>query len=142
MKQKTKHITSEKVTLTLVTLFSSNRNGKKFTSRFNKIPYIVIYRKGTQLVAENKQKHRVKRNVSHFKKCENTEECSDEAESELYEDNNGNYNNEPEHESEQAEQSEQEEQAEQSEKMFNRWPKPARRPPVRYGHPIPSSVIP
>jgi len=70
--------------------------------------------------------------VSHFKKFENTEKCSDEAESELDEDHIGNYNNELERKSEQVEQAEQ---------MVNCWPKQARRPPVRYGHPIPSSVI-
>ena len=80
-----------------------------------------------------KLKHRVKRNVSHVKKFENTEERPDETESELDEDFIGNYNKELERESEQEETAEQ---------TVNRWSKRARRPPVRYGYPIPSSVLP
>ena len=109
------------------TVLVKQKRKDKFSSRFSKTPYVVIYRRGTQIIAENDQKHRVKRNVSHFKKFEKTEERPDEIESELDEDFIGNYNNELERESEQEEQSEQ---------TVNRWPKRERRPPVRYGHPI------
>ena len=115
------------------TVLVKQKRKDKFSSRFNKTPYVVLYRKGTQITAENKHKHRIKRNVSHFKKFENTAECPDETESELDKDPAGNYNDERESESEQAEQSEQ---------TVNRWPKQARRPPESYGHPVPSSVLP
>ena len=71
--------------------------------------------------------------MSNFKKFENTEERPNETESELDEDFIRNYNSKLERESEQAKQSKQ---------TVNRWPKRARGPPVHYGHPIPSIVLP
>ena len=39
----------------------------KLTTTFNKVPYIVVSRKGTKVTAEN-SKHKITRNVSHFKR--------------------------------------------------------------------------
>ena len=65
----------------------------KLTTRFNKTPYIVIDRKGTKVTAEN-LKHRITRNVSHFKRvnadANNQSYCSD-SESEYERDNDNNH---------------------------------------------------
>lgn len=49
----------------------------KFTTRFESIPYTVIERKGTKIVAEN-QRHRVVRNASFFKRIKDTVTESDD----------------------------------------------------------------
>ena len=41
-------------------LVKQERKGN-FSSRFNKTPYVVLYRMGTQISAENKQKYRIKK---------------------------------------------------------------------------------
>ena len=118
------------------TVLVKQKRQNKLTSRFNKTPYVVVYRKGTQVVAENNQKHRVRRNVSHFKKFENTVDRSEETESELEDELVGNNNElEKEHERER-------EQEPEPEQRGNRWPKRARRPPVRFGHSVPLNLIP
>ena len=40
----------------------------KLTTRFDTNPYVVVERKGTQVIAANKDQRKVKRNVSHFKR--------------------------------------------------------------------------
>eukprot|EP00794_Sanderia_malayensis_P019334 gene19334-biopygen16221 len=40
----------------------------KLMTRFSKTPYHVVERKGTRVIAENNENHRITRNVSHFKK--------------------------------------------------------------------------
>ena len=67
-------------------VFVKQKCNEKFLSRFNKTLYIVNYRKGTQIIAGNKQKHRATRNLSHFKMLENTEQRPGETESESDED--------------------------------------------------------
>ena len=110
------------------TVLVKQKRQNKFTSRFNKTPYVVIYRKGTQVIAENNQKHRVKRNVSHFKKFDKRNEGLEQEESELEDevvenDNELEYeeNNENGHTNESD-----------PERRVNRWPKRTRRPPVRF----------
>ena len=65
----------------------------KLTTRFNKTPYIVIDRKGTKVTAEN-SKHRITRNVSHFKRVNadaNNQSYSSDSESEYERDNDNNH---------------------------------------------------
>ena len=93
------------------TVLVKQKRQNKLTSRFNKTPYVVIQRKGTQVIAENNQKHRVKRNVSHFKKFENTVDRSEETESELEDElvgNDSELENEHEHEHEHEHENERE----------------------------------
>ena len=56
--------------------------------KFITTPYKVIARKGTTVVAENKEQHRITRNASHFKRisgmnemdCSSEDECNKEPE--------------------------------------------------------------
>eukprot|EP00794_Sanderia_malayensis_P006384 gene6384-biopygen5283 len=41
---------------------------RKLMPKFNEKPYVVIERKGVTIIAENGDKHRITRNISHFKK--------------------------------------------------------------------------
>eukprot|EP00794_Sanderia_malayensis_P000683 gene683-biopygen1108 len=41
---------------------------RKLMPKFNEKPYVVIERKGVTIIAENEDKHRITRNISHFKK--------------------------------------------------------------------------
>ena len=117
------------------TVFVKQKRQNKFTSRFNKTPYVVIYRKGTQVIAENNQKHRVKRNVSlRNVRNEGLEQGESEMENEIVEnDNELEYeeNNENGHTNESN-----------PEQRVNRWPKRTHRPPMRFGHSVPSNFIP
>ena len=118
------------------TVLVKQKRQNKLTSRFNKTPYVVIQRKGTQVIAENNQKHRVKRNVSHFKKFENTVDRSEETESELEDElvgNDSELENEHEHEHENER---------EPVEVGNRWPRRERRPLERFGHSVPSKLIP
>ena len=120
------------------TVLVKQKRQNKFTSRFNKTPYVVIYRKRTQVIAENNQKHRVKRNVSHFKKFENRNEGLEQAESELEDEIVGN-DNELEYEDDNENGHTKESDPEQ---RVNRLSKRTRRPPVRFGHSVLSKLIP
>ena len=102
----------------------------KLTSRFNKTPYIVIERRGTQVTAENAT-HQITRNVSHFKKVNisTTQKISDsdsDTDHETdYEHNAENeYGNNREHGN-----------------AGNARPIRSRRAPIRYGDPTPSDVL-
>ena len=55
----------------------------KSSTHFITTPYVVVNRKGSQVIADVIQKHRVKRNVSHFKKFKNAVDRSEETYSEL-----------------------------------------------------------
>ena len=50
----------------------------KFFSKFDKIPYTVIQRKGTTITAENR-KRSITRNVSHFKKLKTRADSQNES---------------------------------------------------------------
>eukprot|EP00794_Sanderia_malayensis_P005113 gene5112-biopygen4171 len=102
----------------------------KLTSRFNKTPYIVIERKGTQVTAENAT-HQITRNVSHFKKVNipTTHEISDsdsDTEHEIDYEHNAEHKhgNNREHDN-----------------AGNARPIRARGAPIRFGDPIPSDVL-
>ncbi|XP_065058440.1 uncharacterized protein K02A2.6-like [Rhopilema esculentum] len=108
----------------------------KITSRFNKTPYLVVERKGTQVTAENSQKHRVTRNVSHFKRFNNSVIRAEESETDS---DVGN---------EVAEQrTSQEHRNKQTETGTgvigpeNRCSQRLRRPPERFGEAMPSNII-
>ena len=118
------------------TVLVKQKRRNKLTSRFNKTPYVVIQCKGTQVIAENDQKHRVKRNVSHFKKFENTVDRSEETESELEDELVGN-DNDLENEHKHKHENERE-----PVEVGNRWPRREHRPPERFGHSVPSNLIP
>ena len=47
------------------------RKKNKLSTRFNKTPYVVTHRHGSQITARNKDDHCITRNVSHFKKIPN-----------------------------------------------------------------------
>eukprot|EP00794_Sanderia_malayensis_P014704 gene14704-biopygen11798 len=52
-----------------ITPHSTTKEKKhKLMTRFSKTPYHVVERKGTTVIAENNENHRITRNVSHFKK--------------------------------------------------------------------------
>ena len=47
------------------------RKKNKLSTCFNKTPYVVTHRHGSQITARNKDDHCIRRNVSHFKKIPN-----------------------------------------------------------------------
>ena len=51
--------------------FSSTMEENKLSTCFNKTPYIVTHRRGSQITPRNKDDHCITRNVSHFKKIPN-----------------------------------------------------------------------
>ena len=58
----------------------------KLITRFHTNPYVVVERKGTQVIAVNKDQRKVKRNVSHFKripKPENWDSDYDDSDDDL-----------------------------------------------------------
>ncbi len=99
----------------------------KIMSRFNKIPYTEIGVRGTQIIAENQEKHKITRNVLHFKKYNSYVDISEDIDSEC-EDVGVRNSNEV--------QNEQESQSNGSSRLSR-----SRRPPERYGNSIPSSLI-
>ena len=60
------------------------KQGRKdtFTSRFDKPPCVVIYRKGSIVIAKSNQKRRMRRNISYFKKFESAIDGLEQTESE------------------------------------------------------------
>ena len=96
------------------TVLTKQKCKDKFTSSFNKTLYVVVYHKETQIIAENNQKHRVKRNVSHFKKFENTVYRSYKTKNELDGDLVGNSSDEVRNDNERKH---------ESEETFSRWQK-------------------
>eukprot|EP00795_Rhopilema_esculentum_P015818 gene15818-7127_t len=90
------------------TVLVQQEKKQKLMPKFNTTPYKVIARKGTTVVAENKERHRITRNVSHFKQIPDVNEMDYSSEEER--------NNEPEPACEY--------------RRSNR----TRRAPVRYGH--------
>ncbi|XP_065067305.1 uncharacterized protein K02A2.6-like [Rhopilema esculentum] len=118
------------------TVLVKQQRRNKITSRFNKTPYLVVERKGTQVTAENSQKHRVTRNVSHFKRFNNSVIRTEESETDS---DVGN---------EVAEQrTSQEHRNKQTETGTgvigpgNRRSQRLRRPPERFGEAMPSNII-
>ena len=106
----------------------------KLTSRFNKMPYIVVCRKGTKVTAEN-AKHRITRNVSHFKRVNtyvNRQHHCSESDSE-HDSNNGDS----------QERDAQHEDANNHGNINAPYERPTRtrQAPVRYGDPIPSDLL-
>lgn len=72
----------------------------KLTTRFNKMPCVVINRKCTKVTAEN-SKHRITRNVSHFKRINayvNRQHYCSDSESEYEHNNENHYERDAEHE--------------------------------------------
>eukprot|EP00795_Rhopilema_esculentum_P017825 gene17825-9513_t len=90
------------------TVLVQQEKKQKLMPKFNTTPYKVIARKGSTVVAENKERHRITRNVSHFKQIPDVNEMDYSSEEER--------NNEPEPACEY--------------RRSNR----TRRAPVRYGH--------
>ena len=105
----------------------------KLYSRFNKTPYIVIERKGTTITAENANKRRITRNVSHFKKYINRKDHSFDTESDLHDIDR---RDEP------IEQADQVDELDDQERLIENDNQPRvtgiRKPPERYGNPIPT----
>ena len=53
----------------------------KLTTRFDTDPYVVVQRKGSQVIAVNKDQRKVKRNVSHFKRIPKPENWNSDSDS-------------------------------------------------------------
>ena len=117
------------------TVLVKQKRNNKLSSRFNKTPYMVVDRRGTQVIAENNQKHRVTRNISHFKRIHDAVVHSEESESESEDEilrgdcnrEQGN-NRDFRHENEIGIQE-------------NRRSQRARRVPERFGDSVPSNII-
>ena len=105
----------------------------KLYSRFNKTPYIVIERKGTTITAENANKHRITRNVSHFKKYINRKDHTYETESDL---------EDTDRRDKLIEQADQVDEPDDQERQIENDNQPretrTRKRPERYGNPIPT----
>ena len=114
------------------TVLVKQQRRNKLTSRFNKTPYLVVERKGTQITAENSQKHRVTRNISHFKRFNNSTVRTDKSEMDSDSDNGV-----------QVEQRVQERMESENENTYvgNRRSQRVRRAPERFGEAIPSDIM-
>ncbi|XP_065067526.1 uncharacterized protein K02A2.6-like [Rhopilema esculentum] len=115
------------------TVIVKQQRRNKLSTRFNETPYTVISRKGTRVVAENGKGHRITRNVSHFKKFNAdkvnlADERSTDSEDEEYRSRTGNNDGK------------EKEQVQENEAQQER-PRRQRRPPVRFGYPIPSQLV-
>ena len=98
----------------------------KLTTRFDTNPYIVVERKGTQLIAVNKDQRKVKRNISHFKRIPKPEKWDTDSDDD---DDLPSYN------------SEQRNQGHSSPAVVRRSTR-QRNPPDRFGRAIPSNILP
>ena len=100
----------------------------KLTTRFDTNPYVVVQRKGTQVIAVNKDQRKVKRNISHFKRIPKPEKWGSDNDDDDDDDL-------PSHVSEQRDQ-------EYSSPVIVRRSTRQRNPPDRFGCAIPSSMLP
>ena len=99
----------------------------KFSSKFDKVPYTVIQRKGTMITAENK-KRCITRSVSHFTKLKARVDSQNE--------------NDCDAEQDVTRKEFRQEQERAHESNARRKTTRNRTQPVRYGDPIPSRLIP
>ncbi|CAB4019448.1 Hypothetical predicted protein [Paramuricea clavata] len=97
----------------------------KLTANFNHKPYKVIKKTGSEILAQSKDGHIVKRNVSHFKRINKPREEDTDDEGFDYEENS--QDNQPPISNENNE--------------VPRRSSRIRRPPNRYGHEYPSNLI-
>ena len=97
----------------------------KLTANFNHKPYKVIKKTGSEILAQSKDGHIVKRNVSHFKRINKPREEDTDDEGFDYEENS--QDNQPSISNENSE--------------VPRRSSRIRRPPNRYGHEYPSNLI-
>ena len=112
----------------------------KLTTRFNKTPYTVINRKGTKVTAEN-SKHRITRNVSHFKRVNasvNRQPDSSDSDSDAEQDVRHQQDIENEHD---IEHEHDHANDRGNVNARNERPVRTRQAPIRYGNPIPSEVL-
>ncbi len=116
------------------TVLVKKQRRNKLTSRFNKTPYLVVERKGTQITAENSQKHRVTRNISHFKRFNNFSVRTDESEMDSDSDNGV--------QAEQRVGQERMEDGNENTYAGSRRSQRVRRAPERFGEAIPSDIMP
>ena len=105
----------------------------KLTTRFNKTPYVVINRKGTKVTTEN-SKHRITRNVSHFKRVNASVNCqADSSDSDSDAEHGYEHEQDIEHDPEHA-------NDRGNVIIRNERPIRTRQAPIRYGNPIPSDL--
>ncbi|CAB4045072.1 Transposon Tf2-9 poly [Paramuricea clavata] len=97
----------------------------KLTANFNHKPYKVIKKTGSEMLAQSKDGHIVKRNVSHFKRINKPREEDTDDEGFDYEENS--QNNQP--------------SISNENNVAPRRSSRIRRPPNRYGHEYPSNLI-
>jgi len=115
-------------------VFVQQQQNNKLATCFNKAPYMVVSKKGTQFVAENNNGHRITRNVSHFKKLNTNESCPEPESSDSDEEE---YLTGKTHDHAQEEGQVQRNLEEAQEGR----PRRQRRPPIRFGNPILSQVM-
>ncbi|CAB3999343.1 PREDICTED: uncharacterized protein K02A2.6-like [Paramuricea clavata] len=97
----------------------------KLTANFNHKPYKVIKKTGSEILAQSKDGHIVKRNVSHFKRINKPREEDTDDEGFDYEENS--QDNQP--------------SISNENNVAPRRSSRIRRPPNRYGHEYPSNLI-
>ena len=108
--------------------FSSTTEKNKLSTCFNKTPYVVTHRHGSQITARNKDDHSITRNVSHFKKIPNILETETDDDD----------HRQPQ---QQHRQLQQQQQHGQRQRLPLRRSTRLRRQPERYGQSIPSEHI-
>ena len=103
----------------------------KLTTTFNKVPYIVVSRKGTKVTAEN-SKHKITRNVSHFKRVNAHVNLHPDC-SESEDEDECDYNDYVDHNAEHIDN--------RGNANYTGRPTRNRQAPNRYGNPIPSDIL-
>ena len=103
----------------------------KLTAQFNRTPYTVINRKGSEVTARRRNNHIVRRNVSHFKKIPRPEQFDTNTEDDIQTlPGHINTGHQQPHENENL-------QPAQQTRRTGR----TRRPTERFGHDIPSKFL-
>ncbi len=109
----------------------------KLTSRFNKTPFVVVHRNRSRVTAEDSNKRRITRNVSHFKRIPKLPQSIDSSDSDDVIDTRVAVN--PAEEMI-VEHEQQQQQQQQQQNLVRRSSRPPR-PPIRFGEPIPPEKV-
>ena len=120
-----RHVKDSDITVGDFVLVQQQKKNK-LTTRFDTDPYVVVQRKGSQVIAVNRDQRKVKRNVSHFKRIPKP----------------GNWNSDSDDDVDlPSRRAEQREQREQSPMIMRRSTR-QRNPPERFGHEVPTDLLP
>ena len=119
------------------TVIVKQQRQNKLTTRYNDTPYVVISRKGTQILASDNKGHTIKRNVSHFKKVviaanKSNEESETDSEIEGYK---------PKPRQENICENQDSDNEDRYQDLPQERPKRQKHIPQRFGTPIPSNII-